>query len=221
MYRALARLVVAAAFVFGGIYFYNYSHQSPHKALADSTEAQTPALAPQLPEAKQAQEMVKFAGPLADYVAQEKPAQAEAPRGPYKPSELDHIADSPVGDSSVILHKTFAVGRAVHISFEIPPHAVTPRFHGTFRSFAKQDGAPTHDESGNVDMLLMNEQQYAEFSSGHHPEVLFIADTSHFQDINFDLSPSFDHPVRYHLIFRNSPGGPQKKVVQADFSVDF
>lgn len=221
MYRALARLVVAAAFVFGGIYFYNYSHQPPHKALADTEEAPTPVPGSQLPEAKQAQEMVKFAGPLADYVSQAKPAQAEAPRGPYKASELDHIEDSPVGSSSVILHKTFAVARAVHISFQIPPHAVTPRFHGTFRSFAQQDGAPTRDESANVDMLLMNEQQYADFSSGRRPEVLLIADTSHFQDINFDLSPSFDHPVRYHLIFRNSPDGPQKKVVQADFSVDF
>jgi hypothetical protein len=221
MYRALARLIVAAAFVFGGIYVYNYSHQPPHQAPANTSDAQSPALAPLLPEAKQAQSMVTFAGPLADYVSHEQPLQGEAPRGPYKPSAEDHIEDSPVGGRSRIVHRTFSVGRAVHISFEIPPHAVTPRFHGTFRAVGQQAAAPRNGEGASVDMLLMNEQQYAEFSSGLHPEVLFIADTSHFQDINFDLSPSFDHPVRYHLIFRGSPGGLQKKVVQADLSVDF
>lgn len=125
-----------------------------------------------------------------------------------------------MGTSSHILHKTFAVGRAVQVPFEIPPHAATPRFHGTFQSF-EQQGASSHDESANVDMLLMNEQQYAEFSRGHDSDVLFVADTSHYQDINFDLPPSLDQPVKYHLVFRNSPGGAAKKVVKADFTVDF
>ena len=117
------------------------------------------------------------------------------------------------------MKKTFVITRTVHVPFEIPPHAVTPRFHGTFQSFVQ--GESSHDESANVDLLLMNEQQYNQFLAGRDPEVLFIADTSHYQDINFDLSPSRDQPVRYHLVFRSTPGGAAKKTVKADFSVDF
>jgi len=232
MRRMLALLAVGAALLLGGIYGLNHHPQSPPAPAAQSQVAPAqpqeevqPSEMEQMPEAKQAHSLVTIAGPLYDYVAQQqKPSQSqsETPQRSvaYKPSAEDHIEDSPVGTSTRVVHKIFPVARAVNVPFEIPPHAATPHFHGTFRSFA-QGNAPSNGEGANVDMMLMTEDQFAEFVAGHDPDVVFIADASHYQDINLDLSPSRDQPVKYHLVFRNAPGGASKKLVQADFAVDF
>jgi hypothetical protein len=220
MLRLLVRLIVVLVFISGGLYLWKHHSRKPPSAAeeeAQETESTTP-------EAKQPEGFVTLAGPLAKYVTGAKSAGQDSdddtPRS-RKFYRQDHIEDSPVGTSTHIVHKTFPVVRAVHVPFEIPPHAVTPKFHGTFCSFSQQGGIPTNDESANVDLLLMNEEQYTAFAAGKDPDVLLIADTSHYQDINFDLSPSRDQPVKYHLVFRNTPGGAAKKLVQADFSVDF
>jgi hypothetical protein len=223
MYRALARLIVTAALLCGGIYTWKHFSQAPAVKLAEEQALEpAPEPKPKLPEEELPEGFATIRGPLADYVAKQKPSENEAPRSAsYKPSAEDHIEDSPVGTTTEILHKTFPVAHIMQLPFEIPPHAANPHFHGTFRSFTRQGGAPSNDQSANVDMLLMNDQQFAELVGGHEPDVLFIADTSHYQDINFDLPPSMRLPVKYHIVFRNSPGGASKKLVQADFSVDF
>ncbi len=217
MYRAVWRILVAAAVICGGLFAWQHFRQAPATPVATEkkTEPETES-----PETKMARESVVIRGPLADYIMNSKPSgEEETQSAPHKPSPEDHIEDSPVGTSRRILHKTFAITRIVHVLFEIPPHAVTPRFHGTFQSMVQ--GESSHDENANVDLLLMNEEQYAEFAAGRDPDALFIADTIHYRDISVDLSPSREKPARYHLLFRNAPGGSAKKVVAADFAVDF
>jgi hypothetical protein len=216
MYRALSRLIMAAVLVGGGWYTWKHFHQVPASQAAEEEKPEPP---PKTAEEAQSQPFVKITGPLAKLMGNETSSDEESPQPLRKPSPKDHVEDSPVGTSSHILHKTFAVARAVHLAFEIPPHAVTPHFHGTFCSFVQ--GESSHDARANVDMLLMNEQQYAQFIAGRDPDVLYIADTSHYQDVDYDLSPSLDQTVKYHLVFRNTPGGAAKKLVQADFTVDF
>jgi hypothetical protein len=236
MYRVVPRLILALAVVGGCYYAWNHFRQSSKPAVSNEPEQEEAKPDPRAtgelrpPEEKEAHHLVTFAGPLANYV---KDGGTHSPSGGdaqevdslHTPSPTvakeDHVEDSPVGTSERVVHKTFPVARAVHVAFDIPPHAATPHFHGTFQSFAQQGGAPSHDDTANVDLLLMNEDQYAEFIAGRDPDVLFVADTSHYQDIGYDLAPSRDKPVRYHLVFRNTPGGAAKKVVQADFSVDF
>jgi hypothetical protein len=195
---------------------------SPHAAEGQGTGQETNDAAAQAKD-PQNKPFVAVKGPLANLFSSSKAAgeEAETARQPYKASTEDHVEDSPVGTSSRILHRTFPVARYVHVAFKIPPHAVTPRFHGTFSSYAQNSDAASRDEEANVDLLLMNEPQYAAFAAGHDPDVLLIADTSHYQDIGFDLPPTRDLPVQYHLVFRNSPGGVAKKLVRADFTVDF
>jgi len=219
MYRAVWRILVTAAFMSGAFFAWQHLRQTPAGSVAAEQKAEANSENAEGPEAKIAHDEVAIRGPLADYVMGHQPSAEEAPSAPHKPSPEDRIEDSPVGTTLHILHKTFTITRILHVPFEIPPHAVTPRFHGTFQSFV--EGESSHDDSANVDMLLMNETQYAQFTAGRDPDVLFIADTSHYQEINYDLSRSRDQPVRYHLVFRSTPGGAAKKVVKADFSVDF
>jgi hypothetical protein len=219
MYRVLTRLIVFAMLLGGGFYAWQHYRPMPSKADDDVVAAQAE------PKDPTKQPFVKYAGPLADYVSDSTSSSSTSDeektpvRG--KPSPKDHIEDSPVGTSGTIIRKTFALSRVIDVPFEIPPHAIMPRFHGTIQSIERKGGAPTHDESANVDMLLMNEKQYAEFAAGRDSEVLLIADTTHYRDIDFVLSPSGEQTVRYHLVFRSSPSGAARKLVKADFSVDF
>ena len=130
------------------------------------------------------------------------------------------MAASPSG-SQTILHKTFSLTTTASFPFEIPAHAVTPHLHGNYKSFVKQISADASDDSANVDFLILKEDQYADFVHGHAGEALFSADASHDQDVDFSLPASQDQPQKYYLVFRSSPGGSARKIVQADFTVDF
>ena len=145
----------------------------------------------------------------------------KAPEEEEKLLAMDRVARSPVDTSQQILHKTFTVSSTVKFPFEIPAHAAIPHLRGNYRSFVKDPGVQSDDDNANIDFLILNEDQYADFVGGHAGEALFSADASHDQDINVSLPPSQDQPRKYYLVFRNSPGGAAKKLVQAQFTVDF
>lgn len=217
MYRAVLQVVATAALILGGLFAWQHFRQAPAPPVAEKpkTESDTQTL-----ESKMAQEVVTIRGPLADYMKNSKSAPEQETQSAVRtPSPADRIKDSPVGTSLDVLHKKFTVRRVAHVRFEIPPHALTPRFSGAFRSLV--GGEPSRDESANVDFQLMNEEQYAAFAAGRDADALYVADTIHFRDISVDLPSSHDQPVRYYLVFRNSPGGADAKTVEADFRVDF
>jgi hypothetical protein len=134
---------------------------------------------------------------------------------------MDRVAASPASSSQSVLHKSFSLTTSASFPFEIPAHTVMPHLHGNYKSFVKQLAVQANDESANIDFLIVNEDQYADFIHGHSGEALFSADASHDQDVDFSLPASQDRAQKYYLVFRNSPGGSAKKLVQADFSLDF
>lgn len=210
---------MGALVIYSTLYTWNHRAQLSSSIVAQESAPQVEA-APDVPP--QDQPYIAVTGPLANYVAKNATHAATPQPVSHQLTAEDHIEDSPVGSSSQIVKKTFPLARAVQFSFEIPPHAATPKVHGTFRSFVQQGLGPSADDSAsNINVLLMNEQQYAEFSSGREPDVLFITDASHYQDIDFELSPSQNQPVKYHLIFRSAPSTAPRKIVQADVAVDF
>jgi hypothetical protein len=139
----------------------------------------------------------------------------------YAASGQSQLEAAPTAASSLIVRKTFPVTHTIEFAFDVPPHTVMPHFHGTFQSFTRDSGASSHDNTANVDLLLMNEEQYSDFAAGRESDVLLVADSSNYSDLTFDLPPSVDRPAHYHLVFRNTPGAAAKKIVHADFSVDF
>jgi hypothetical protein len=147
--------------------------------------------------------------------------KTSAPAPPRKLTPSDHIAPSPVGTSTAIVHKTFAVTSSAKFSFQVPPHAASPQLRGSYRSFAQQAGVQSSDESADIDLLLMNDQQYADFLNGGTPDVVYSVDSSHDQDVSFGLPATMSQPAQYYLVFRNSSSRAGKKVIEADFHVDF
>jgi hypothetical protein len=131
----------------------------------------------------------------------------------------DRVAPSPVGTTQTVLQETFAVKKSVTFPFEVPAHAVRPHLHGIFASYLREVHGIS-DDSANVDLLIINEEQYADLNSNRPSEALMSVEASHNQAVNFDLPASLNQPVKYYLVFRNSSGGGSK-IVDATFRVDF
>ena len=186
-------------------------------AKSESTETESqPAPQPATPP------MMKVVGPLDSWTGKDESEQSRQEHSaPRKPLPTDHIAGSPVGSTNTILHRTFAVSTLIKVPFEIPAHAATPHLHGTFRSFVQQAGAQSGDDSANVDFLVLNQQQYTELAHGRPSEALFSADATHDQEVNLGLPVSEAEPQKYYLLFRNSSREEGKKIVEANFTVDF
>jgi hypothetical protein len=145
---------------------------------------------------------------------QKKPAPEEV-------APIDQVGPSPVGTRQEVLHKSFTVGTTVAFPFEIPAHAATPYLRGRFKSYVGQTALPPNEHRADVDFLLFNEQQYADFSAGNPSESIFSADASQEQTVDVSLPPSLNQSAKYYLVFRNTPGGDAQKTVQADLTVDF
>jgi hypothetical protein len=163
---------------------------------------------------------VGVVGPLAQWLDNQRRATETDVRPTGKPHPSDHIASSPAGTSSVILHRTFALSISAHFPFELPAHAVNPKLHGNYKSFIGQQGIQGSNDSANISFLLMNEEQYAGFLSGHSANVLMSLDPSHDQDVDFGLPATRNLAAKYYLVFEND-SHRDKKIVQADFTVDF
>jgi hypothetical protein len=220
MMKRLGWLLLGGLLVFG----YGYVRENPKQKLLallkhlPQADPNKPEATQTGPQASESGAKATVAGALASWM--HKGEQPEQERSPVKPHPSDHIAASPVGSTNRILHKTFAVTRLTKFSFEIPSHAATPLLHGNFRSFLQQ-AAQSGDDSGNVDFLVLNQQQYADLTTGRQSEALFSAEATHDQEVNLGLPVSQDQPQKYYLVFRNSSTGEGRKLVQADFTVDF
>jgi hypothetical protein len=186
--------------------------------------------APILEQVKQAQNAnsdpleasqgVSMAGPLATYMSKQGPVAVENVQAvEYKPTTSDLVGGSVVGTSMTILHDKFHVSIIADLPFQVPPHAATPKLHGTFRSFVPVSGKPTNDTDADVEFEVLNEQEYSNFLGGKPSEALFSADATHDEEVNASLPPTLNQAVTYHMVFVN--GSHKKKVVQADFRLDF
>lgn len=228
-------MVTAVVVVFGSLYAWNQMRRVPLVAPAIPPK-QTVENAPTatFSEAQQAQQAVKFAGPLASYMQQQQGSQAAGGESggaglqvenleaaPVKPNPADHVEGSVVGSSSAIMSKTFRVRHTVQLAFQVPAHAATPHLRGNYQSFLKQTGVSYNDADAAIEFLVLNEQQYTDFLNGRAGESTFSAEDAHEQEVNTSLPPTLDQPVNYHLVFRNNVRTSQNKFVKADFRMEF
>jgi hypothetical protein len=223
MKRLLGWLVACFIFVWAGSYLWTLRHHAVAVVAArgDSVAPVSEQPLPTYAEVRQAQEMVKITGPMADYVLDEKSSPVTAPpvsREAAAPTAADRVGNSPVGTSITVLPKSFVVATMVNWPFEVPAHAANPQLRGTYRAFLKYGDALSPDPA-DVDLLLLNERQYAELIAGHPGDAILSAPSS--QEVATALPPTLDQPAIYHLVFRNNSGKAAKKVVRADFRIDF
>src|SRR5215469_2582082 len=137
-------------------------------------------------------------------------------------SRLDRVDSAHVRPIN-FLHKTFSLKKTASFEFQVPAHSALPRLHGTFQSFtAGAGGEKQSDESADVEMVVLNSEQYSDFShGGANGTALYTVDPTHDHEVDYLLAPTQEDSVTYYVIFRNSPGGAPTKQVKADFSLTF
>ena len=225
MKQTFGLLIGVCVLIVGGLILWNL-HSKVTIPAGNVVAAASKAAETHLESAQEAQErqIETLTGPLADYMAhQDKPkadsnSDAEPAPRPFNPA--DRVGDSPVGTSAPLLKKTFTVAKAVDLPFEIPPHAANPQLHGTYHSFVQRGGTKSSDDA-DVEFLLMNQHQYEDLLNGRPADAQFSAEGAHNGEVNTNMPPTLDQPVKYYLVFRNDSSGPGKVFVQADFRVDF
>jgi hypothetical protein len=145
----------------------------------------------------------------------------EKKKAPEQVADIDRVGARPAETGENILHKTFTLRTSEVFPFEVPEHVAVPHLHGNYKSYVTKLGVQSNEHSADVDFLVFNEQQYADFSAGNPGNAVFSSDPSHDQDVDVSLPPSLNQSTKYYIVFRNTPGGDAKKTVQADLSVDF
>jgi len=218
MKRALWWFLVASAFLVASSRMQDLLRRMRTSISTD----QSTSLEKKLASSPATQPMITMVGPLADYMHNDPASPAEAAAAPVrKPHPSDHVGGSPVGTSASVVNKTFPLTTTARFSFEVPPHAATPQLRGTYRSFLRRTAAESGDEGADVEVLLMSQQQGEDFVHGRSVDPLFSTEPSHDQDVNFGLPSTLDQPAKYCLVFRSAPGSEPRKLVQAEFRVDF
>jgi hypothetical protein len=174
-------------------------------------------------EAQGSQQVVTMAGPLANYMkhSDDDSNTEDIESLEYHPVASDHVGGSVAGTSATILKKTFAVTSTVQLPFSIPAHAYSPQLHGSFRSYLQGGKLESNASKSDVEFLVLNDEEYDNLLHGRPSDALFSAEAAHDQEVNANLPPTLDTPVTYHLVFRNDVRGTQRKLVQAEFRVDY
>jgi len=147
-------------------------------------------------------------------------AGCEKKRAAEEPSAIDRVQPLDQASQS-ILHKTFTLRTTAEFPFEVPAHAALPHLHGNYKSYLTNLGVQMNEHSADVNFFVFDDQQYADFVAGTPGDAVFAADPSHDQAVDVSLPPSLNDTKKFHLVFRNTPGGDLSKTVQADLTVDF
>ena len=226
MGRFFGFFLAIGTIVFGMYYVANHQKQlteavtiepdapTPHTASAASQE-------PSYKEAREAHQLVNFAGPLAELMKSVDSSKVETlDARVYTPTAFDHVEGSVTGTSANLLHTTFPVAGIVQLPFQVPAHAATPQLRGTFQISSKPAAPPSSGGKANVDFLVLNDQQYSDFLQGRGSDAVFTVEHARNQQVDVSLPPAIEQATAYHLIFCSDPK-LGKTMVQADFHIDF
>jgi len=152
--------------------------------------------------------------------AQANPIPVPQSSSPRSSAAIDHVTN-PLQDPTARVHQRFAVQTYRGFLFIVPPRTIHPELHGSFRSMvAGHGGAPT-GRSANIQVLLLNQQEFDNFAQGREGTATFTNEPSDGRRVDWALvSPMFE-AQKYYLIFRNSPEASSTKIVDADFTLSF
>jgi hypothetical protein len=137
-------------------------------------------------------------------------------------ASVDHIVHLSSGESKDVVHGVFPVNKYVQFAFVVPPNEAYSRLHGDFRSFTKRrEPDSTSDKTADVGLMLLNDQEFADFQQGRPGSTTYELNPAHDQVVDWQVPYTYDRPQQYHLVFSNPDGVPKTKFVKAEFTVTF
>ena len=137
-------------------------------------------------------------------------------------SSLDHVSQSPKLPPQKVTHGLARLDKVQKLAFEVPPHQLTPRLQGSFLSFVQgAGGARISDESADVELMVMTEDQYDAYTHKRSAESLYAIDPSHDHGVSIALPATQETGANYYAVFRRNDDNKTPLWVNADLSVVF
>lgn len=219
MKKYSALLIIGLVALFFGFRRYTTSQaKSPETELPPQAQIEEPVIKPATPEDP---------GPIATVVVpldilQRQANGSDAKAAPTRePLAIDHMVSVDPGKPKHLLHNMFSVNRHAQFGFSIPAHQGNARLHGNFRSFTKRDDPDSSDRSADIDLLLLNNEEFKQFLHGQPQSVTYELNSAHNQIVDWWIPATRDNAKTYHLVFMNSSDAINPKFVQADFTLTF
>jgi len=166
-------------------------------------------------------------GPIATVIVplevlkKQAPSSAAKPAATQEPLPIDHPVSVDPGKPKHFLHNVFSVNHRAQFAILVPAHQANARVRGTFRSFTKRNDPDSSDRSANVDLLLLNDEEFNQFLHGQPQSVTYELNSAHNQMVDWWIPATRADAKTYHLVFMNSADDIKPKFVQADFVLTF
>jgi len=166
-------------------------------------------------------------GPIATVVVpldvlQRQANGSDAKAAPTRePVAIDRVVSVEPGKPNHLLHNMFSVNHRAQFGFLIPAHQGNARLHGNFRSFTKRNDPDSSDRSADIDLLLLNDEEFNQFLYGQPQSVTYELNSAHNQMVDWWIPATRDGSKTYYLVFINSADDKKPKFVQADFTLTF
>ena len=137
-------------------------------------------------------------------------------------SSLDHVSQGPRLPPQRVVHGLSKLDKYEKFPFDVPPHVIAPRLSGEFSSFMQgAGGARISDESADVELLVMTDEQYDAFSHRRSAESLYAIEPSHDHGVSIALPTTQSDGVHYYVVFRRTTDGKNPVWLKADLTVEF
>ena len=137
-------------------------------------------------------------------------------------SSFDHISQGPKLEPKQVVHGVSKLEKYEKFTFEVPPHVITPRLRGEFSSFIQgKDGARISDESADLELMVMSEEQLDAFTHRRSAESLYAVEPSHDHGVSIALPSTQDTAVHYYVVFRRANEGKAPVWLKTDLTVEF
>lgn len=151
------------------------------------------------------------------------PACNRAPQQDLNPeSSLDRVSQGPRLPPQRVTHGLSRLDKSQKLPFEVPPHQLTPRLQGSFTSFVQgAGGARINDESADVELMVMTEEQYDAYIHKRSAESLYAIEPSHDHSVSIALPATQSEAAHYYAVFRRNDDVKTPVWVNADLSVAF
>lgn len=135
---------------------------------------------------------------------------------------FDHVSRGVHLDPVQVTHGISKMQTALKFPFDVPAHVITPRLEGEFSSFI-QGSAGEHiaDESADVELMVMTEEQYDAFEHKRSAESVYAIEPSHDHGVSIALPATQNTPVHYFAVFRRNSAGKEPIWVKSDLKAEF
>lgn len=144
------------------------------------------------------------------------------PKQDLNDSSLDRVSQGPRLPPQRVTHGLSKLDKSHKLPFEVPPHQLTPRLQGNFSSFVQgAGGARINDESADVELMVMTEEQYDAYTHKRSAESLYAIEPSHDHGVSIALPSTQDVGAHYYAVFRRNNDAKTPVWVNADLSVEF